>query len=213
MIVGLALLAVLAFVAGFLAARWWSRRAAAPDGSQADDEPLELRGTRAIPSALPARELGTWLAPRLVGSRASREPGENAALPDVGTDVSTTVVWVDGADEALVHLDSVSSRAVGTTLVMSLDLETDETGRAPVIVRFAMGAPDDPGGLVCATDEVPHGPPALVSRWGDAVQAALWSSLLNLAVDHAGQRGASPAAMGIADGRLVMRTTEAEART
>jgi hypothetical protein len=207
------LLALVAFIAGFLAAAWWRRRAPGQEPSQSDVLPCELRGARPIPSAVPVRELGAWLVPRLAGSPASLEPGETAAMPGMDANVPATVVWVDGADEALVHLDSVNSRAVGTTLVMSLDLETDETGRAPMIVRFAMGAPDDPGGLVCATDEVPNGPASLVGRWGDAVQAALWSSLLTLAVDHAGQRGAAPAAMGIEDGHFVLRTTEAGTKT
>jgi hypothetical protein len=105
-------------------------------------------------------------------------------------------------------MDSVKTTVVGTTLVVSIDLETDETGRAPVIVRFALGSPDDRGGLVAATDEVPHGPPELVSRWGEAVQAALWGSLLSLAIDHAAQTGAEPHATGIERGRLALRTTE-----
>lgn len=213
MIAGLVLLAVVAFVAGFLVAIWWWRRAAAQAPSQPGDQPSERRGTPAIPSALPVRELEMWLVPRLAGSPASLNPGETAPMPVIDTNLPASVVWVDGGDEALVHLDSVNCRAVGTTLVVSVDLETDETGRAPVIVRFAMGRPDDPSGLVCATDEVPHGAPALVSRWGDAVQAALWSSLLNLALDHAAERDTAPAAIGIEDGQLVFRTTRAEAKT
>lgn len=191
-------IAVPAFVAGVLLTLWWLRRRRVG--------PRRPQRTP-IPSTMPARELGAWLAPRLSGSPSTLEPGETAPLTAGLADGSPRrVVWVDGPDEALVHLDSVRTRVVGTTLVMSIDLETDETGRAPVIVRFALGSPDDPGGLVAATDEVPHGPSVLVSRWGEAVQAALWSSLLSLAVDHAAQNDSEPRAIGIERGRLALRT-------
>lgn len=193
-------LVLLAFAAGVLLTLWWlRRRRAGPRGPRRTP----------IPSTMPAREVGAWLAPRLAGSPSTLVPGETAPLTARPPDEPLRrVVWVDGPDEALVHLDSVQTRVVGTTLVMSIDLETDETGRAPVIVRFALGSPDDPGGLVAATDEVPHGPPELVSRWGEAVQAALWSSLLSLAVDHAAQSGAEARAIGIERGRVALRTTD-----
>jgi len=142
----------------------------------------------------------------LIGRATILEPGEAADEETARGKPTKRVVWVDAGDEALVHLDSVAARIVGTTLIMSVDLETDETGRAPVIVRFALGTRDDPGGLLAATDEVPHGPASLVSRWGAAVQIALWNSLLSLAVDLAAQHGGEPSALAIDDGRLVLRT-------
>jgi hypothetical protein len=194
LIVIVALLVLAAFVAGVLVALRY------------------LRGQRPgdVPAAVRAADLHKWIAPSLVGTSLTLQPGESlraTANRTADADAPARVVWVDGEDEALVHLDSLTVRTVGTTLVMSIELETDETGRAPVIVRFAMGGPDDPGGLHVATDEVPHGPPALVSRWGQSVQAALWGSVVGLAMQHADQRGARLAAIGVERGSLVFRTS------
>ena len=161
-----------------------------------------------IPSKLRARDLSTFVAPRLVGTPASLELDDPAASV-ASDDPPSRVVWVDGPDEALVHLDSVAFRVAGGMLIASVDLETDETGRAPVIVRFALGGPDDPDGLVVATDEVAHGRVELVSRWGESVQAALWSALLSLCADHARQRGERPAGLALAHDAVVLRDTGA----
>jgi hypothetical protein len=108
----------------------------------------------------------------------------------------------------LVHLDSAKTRIVGQTLLVSVDLETDQTGRAPVIVAFALGGPDDRGGIVATTSDVPYGHPQLVSRWGAVVQQAMWSSLLGLAEDHAFERGLAASRLGIADGRIALEASE-----
>lgn len=193
-IIVVALIILAAFVAGILVALWYLHRHRPGD----------------VPSAVRAADLHKWIAPSLVGTSLSLQPGETVNAGQPSTDIAKTparVVWVDGEHEALVHLDSLTARTVGTTLLMSIDLETDETGRGPVIVRFAMGGPNDPGGLDVATDEVPHGPAALVSRWGEAVQAALWNGVVGLAARHAAQQGAELAAIGVQRGSVVFRTS------
>ena len=132
-------------------------------------------------------------------------PAGPSSVGGVPSGPASRVVWVDGGDEALVHLDSLTTKIVGSTLVVSLDLETDQTGRAPVIVRFALGDGSDPAGLVAATDEVAGGHPLLVSRWGEAVTAAAWSALAGLGADHAGQRGGVAGHLTIDSGHLVLR--------
>jgi hypothetical protein len=39
---------------------------------------------------------------------------------------------VDAADEVLVHLDSIQVRFLDRMIVVSVDLETDQTSRAPL---------------------------------------------------------------------------------
>jgi hypothetical protein len=172
---------------------------------QPEPEPPVVDPDDVIPSTLDEGQLSGFLGVRLRGQPASLETGDAVVVDDATPDAPGQVIWVDGGDEALVHLDSLTSRISGQTLVVSLDLETDQTGRAPVIVRFALGGPDEPAGLLATTDAVAHGHPVLVSRWGAAVQAAVWSSLVALGVDHAGQRGGVAGGLAIGEGRLVLR--------
>jgi hypothetical protein len=102
------------------------------------------------------------------------------------------VIWVDRGDEVLVHLDSISIRISVGVLLVSVDLETDQTGRTPLVVTLALGVPGDPAGLVAVTDELPRGNGLLAARWGQTLQQAVWASLLQVAGDHAAERGLHP---------------------
>ena len=171
------------------------------------DEPPVIDPADLIPSRLDEQSLSAYLGVRLQGAPSSVDVTALPAGPSSVAGASgppSRVVWVDGGDEALVHLDSLTTKIVGSTLLVSLDLETDQTGRAPVIVRFALGGGSDPAGLVAATDEVAGGHPLLVSRWGEAVTAAAWSALVGLGVDHADQRGGVVGHLTIDSGHLVL---------
>jgi hypothetical protein len=87
-------------------------------------------------------------------------------------------------------------------LLLSVDLETDQTGRTPLVVALALGNADDPAGLVATTDELPHGNGLLASRWGKPLQDAVWASLLGLATDHAEERGLAPQSITASAGTL-----------
>jgi hypothetical protein len=112
-------------------------------------------------------------------------------------------VWVDGHDELLVHLDSIATQIVGGSVLVSIDLETDQTGRRPLVVVFAIDTPNT-AGLIAATDQLPRGNGALASRWGAAVREAMWSALLSLANDHASQHGGAPRGWSVAGGHLLL---------
>jgi hypothetical protein len=131
-----------------------------------------------IPDHFSEPELASHLSLRLAGT-----PADGSLLP-AGTAPPLQVVWVDRGDEVLVHLDSTQVRVRDTTLLISVDLETDQTGRTPLVVVLAMGDTADPAGLVVTTDEYPRGNGALAARWGKSLQAAVWASLLGLARDH-----------------------------
>jgi hypothetical protein len=95
-------------------------------------------------------------------------------------------------DEVLIHLDSIRTRILDRMLLVSVDLETDQTGRTTMVVPLALGNATDAAGLVAVTDEYPRGNGLLASRWGKAVQAAVWSTMLSIAREHATERSAAP---------------------
>jgi hypothetical protein len=118
------------------------------------------------------------------------------------TGPAKTVVWIDAGDEVLVHLDSVSVRMIGQTLLVSVDLDTDQTGRTPLIVSLALSSGSDAAGLVAVTDELPHGNGLLAARWGSHFQAAVWASVLGIAQDFSAQGGGVPRSLTISNGVL-----------
>src|SRR5690348_16761582 len=85
-----------------------------------------------VPDSIAGAAIGRLLLPRLAGTAISPAPLP-ASPPE-------RVVWVDGGDEVLVHLDSVMTQIVGAAVLVSIDLETDQTGRTPLVVAFAIGA-------------------------------------------------------------------------
>ncbi len=148
-----------------------------------------------VPDNLDAKLLAAALALRLAGSPADGSATQPpASLP--------AVVWVDRGDEVLVHLDSLRVKIPDRLLLVSIDLETDQTGRTPLIAAYAVGAPNDPAGLVAVTDEFPRGNGLLASRWGQVLQDAVWAGLLSVATDHARARFASPIGITAAKGTL-----------
>ena len=149
----------------------------------------------AIPDTLDETALGALLSVRLVGT-----PADGSAP---GATTAASVVWVDQGDAVLVHLDSVAVRFVGQTVLVSIDLESDQTGRTPMVTAFALGADATTGaGLVAVTEEYPRGNAMLAARWGAVVRNAAWSALLQLANDHADERNLTPAGLTVAAGAL-----------
>ncbi len=140
--------------------------------------------------------LAAELAVRLVGSSSDASQLVNAS--------PTTIIWVEHGDEVVVHLDSVQVRLVTGSLLVSVDLETDQTGRATLVTAFALGAATDPAGLTAVTDDLPKGLGALSARWGKTLQAAIWASLLGLAQDAAAQQGGAPIGLAVTQGSLTV---------
>ena len=133
-----------------------------------------------------------------------------AGAPADGSAVTTTsaaqVIWVDAGDEVLVDLDSIQVRILNRMIVVSVDLETDQTGRAPLIVPFALGGLRDQAGLIATTHELARGNRLLASRWGGILQSALWAALTGLAKDHADERGQQSYAIHALPGRVTLKS-------
>lgn len=147
-----------------------------------------------IPDQLDEKTLTGHLTMRLAGSPADGSPSPSQT--------PGKVIWVESGDEVLVHLDSMQTVILDGVILVSVDLESDQTGRTTMVVSFAVGKANDPAGLIAVTDEFPRGNGVLASLWGRALQAAAWSSLLALAMDHATERSAAPLGVSAIKGTL-----------
>jgi hypothetical protein len=96
-----------------------------------------------------------------------------------------------------VHLESTQVRIQADSVLVSVDLETDQTGRQPLVVALCLNTGADGAGLVAATDELPRGNGLLAARWGQNLQAAVWASLLNMSQQHAFERQQAPLGLSI----------------
>jgi hypothetical protein len=188
----LALILAIVFLLGFLAG-WLFKKGLTPQPLPPQPPPQGPPPFK-VPDKLDETSLGSMLKVRLAGSPAD---GSRSAPSQ-----SRQVVWIDGGDEVLVHLDSIQTRIADGMLLVSIDFESDQTKRTPLVISLALGNTDDPAGLVAATDLLPRGNGLLASRWGRAAQDAVWASLLELAADHAMERGLSPATIAAAAGNL-----------
>lgn len=169
---------------------------AGPAGPPGPPGPPGSVSPPAIPDTLGPSALATLLQPRLAGTPADGSPSTGAATP-------TSVIWVDQGDEVLVHLDSVIVQFVNNTVLVSIDLECDQSGRTSMVVAFAVGTDNTAGAtLIAATDEFPRGNALLAARWGTAVRNAAWSAFLSLAIDHAKERGLAPNGLTLAGGQF-----------
>jgi hypothetical protein len=167
-------------------------------------EPVEICFPLKYPPRYDEKSLGLEVSTRIAG-----RPADGSTTPVVSTARATRVIWVDAGDEVLVHLDSLRVALRNRLIVVSIDLECDQTGRTPLVCTFALGDQADPAGLFAVTDELPRGNGLLAARWGAAVQAAAWNSLLSLVKDHAGERNLAPLGFTATDGALALRAGDA----
>ncbi len=148
-----------------------------------------------IPDTFNQQTLPAALNARLIGTPANGVP--------VATETPRTqVIWVNGGNEVLVHLDSTQVRILDGMLLVSVDLETDQTGRTPLVCVYALGTAGDQAGLVATTDEFPRGNGGLAATWGKQLQQGIWSSILSLSNDHATERKQAPRGVFAAAGTL-----------
>jgi hypothetical protein len=123
-----------------------------------------------VPAELDERTVQAALARRLAASH----------------DEQGGIVWVKDGDEVVVWLDSLSVALEPGAVRVRVELETDQTGRAPQDVVIAVAEPSAPPSLLAVTDETARGDALLAARWGRTLQDAVWSALLDLAGDADG---------------------------
>jgi hypothetical protein len=151
-----------------------------------------------IPDRLGEAALTAQIATRLAGTPANGVPLAAVA----SSTPPSKVIWVDHGNEVLVHLDSAAVQILDRVVLVSVDLETDQTGRTPLVCSFAVGGPGELGGLIAATDDLPRGLGSLASCWGKQLQSAVWSSFIGLANDHAEERNLTPRGLAASSGTL-----------
>lgn len=181
---------LIVFVLGLLAGYWLGRTRVVPLPVPSAPPPPVPPPTPVPTTKIPDRFDETGLSATLQ-VRLSGSPADGTTLAAASAPLQK-VIWVDQGDEVLVHLDSLRTRVVGQTLLVSLDLETDQTGRTALVVPMALASANDPAALVAVTDDLPRGNGLLASRWGRVVQDAVWAGMLGLASDHAAERGLAP---------------------
>ena len=151
-----------------------------------------------VPDQLGEGDLTAHVSTRLMGTSANGVPLVADGAPP------NQVIWIDHGNEVLVHLDSTTVRILDRMLLVSVDLETDQTGRTPLVCSFAVSGVGELGGLVATTDDIPRGSGVLASTWGRQLQSAVWSSLMSLVNDHATERSLTPRALSASAGTLTL---------
>ena len=111
------------------------------------------------------------------------------------------VVWVKDGDEVIVWLDSLTVRLEPGTVQVHVDLESGQTGRAPLDVVIAVAEPRARPSLLAVTDDTARGDERLAARWGQTLQDAVWGTLLAIA-------GEGAAGIAATDGMLLLRMRE-----
>ena len=94
------------------------------------------------------------------------------------------------------------TRLLPRIILVSADLETDQTGVGSLIVTFALGSAQDKTGLFAMSEELVRGHPVLASRWGAIFRETVWAALLAAARTHAVERGKVPTALHPMKGKL-----------
>lgn len=187
MLVLLFLLLLIAFLAGVLISWLWFRKHRTPSPPPCPPPKIADQYT--------ASELAQALSIQLVGTPAD---GSSSSLPQN----HGPVVWTEKGDEALIHLESTQVRLQNGCLLVSVDLETDQTGRQPLVMAFSISNGTDGGGLIATTDEFPRGNGLLTARWGQTLQSAVWASLLKMSQQHAFEREKAPRGISIEADKL-----------
>ncbi|HYK35315.1 hypothetical protein [Alloacidobacterium sp.] len=184
------LLLLIVFLLGvFIGWLWFRRHPALPPPPPPTCPPPKVADQYTAPA------LALALSVQLMGT-----PADGSRVPS--GPISGPVVWAEKGDEVLVHLESTQARLQNGCLLVSVDLETDQTGRQPLVMAFSVSNGTDDGGLIATTDELPRGNGLLAARWGETLQSAVWASLLSMSQQHAFERQKAPRGISIAGDKL-----------
>ncbi len=111
------------------------------------------------------------------------------------------MLWQEGPDALMIDVARLDIRVGAGLITVTIPVICDQLprGRGVVDVDFVVGTPDRPTGLLAAATE-PRGPRVVLRRWGAALTALAWQSVL-------GSIGGVAAAAGIdRDGAALIPT-------
>jgi hypothetical protein len=118
------------------------------------------------------------------------------------------VVWYDHDGDVLFIIGDTVVNLMNGLVLVSLTLQTDQTGPGQVTVPLGVGTASQPVGMTVATELRPRSATALlVDRWGDAATAAAWGALLDVAKTMAEQAGADSNGAPYVPGAMSADTT------
>jgi hypothetical protein len=113
-------------------------------------------------------------------------------------------LWEERGDRVLVHAAAATAEVHAQGIIVTVPLETAETGRATVTVALALASGDESPDCVMATDEDAEGHPILAGRWGAALQDAIHDALLGLLEDEAKAGGGEPLGFHVHGGAVTL---------
>jgi hypothetical protein len=171
----------------------------APPAGGATPELLTLVGT------LSEGAIAKALQPHLAGTPIAPSSSKSTSLPPL-------IVWTDVGDELALHLDGTRVLVHNNMVFVSVDIETDQTGRRNVAVCLAVASAEGRLGLVAVTEAEPRGDPRIISRWGAAIEQAVWQGLLAVVMEHAPKAASDSIVLRAHPGVLAIYTSDASAR-
>ena len=97
------------------------------------------------------------------------------------TTTAPNVVWQEDGHRLLIRTESVAVRSVDGWLLVNLDVQTDQTGRATLQFVFFLGrAAEGSGPQAAGVVNAPNALAAQVAdRWGAELQRVLWDGVLD----------------------------------
>ena len=112
-----------------------------------------------------------------------------AGIDPLKGDPKSLVKWREGDRELLIFPAGVRVQFATGVIAVSIPCSCDQTRPALVHVSFVVGDPNQPAGLIAATDARPRGPAVIVDAWGDALVAYAWHIVLEVVAGVAGEAG------------------------
>jgi hypothetical protein len=112
------------------------------------------------------------IAPAAVESRI------RARLVGLGT--ARHVVWEQDGHAVLIRSDQLNVRSLAGWLVVSIELDTKQTGRQRLELVYRLGTPDRGGtGAAVKINAATKDATALAEVWGDDLQRVVWDAVLD----------------------------------
>ena len=114
------------------------------------------------------------------------------------------VIWQEDGSEVLVHVNTLAAVFHNGLASFTVDMECDQSGRAPIVVRFHLGRKNDLRNLMATREDGPIGHPIIVGRWARPLQDAIWFGMLDLV--SASTSSSEAEGIGADEGHLWIRT-------
>jgi hypothetical protein len=153
-----------------------------------------------VPKARSATRHSFRIANRLTPTSLARSLSD--ALTGPAHTRAAEVIWEDRGSQILLHVGKLQVQLVDGVLVVAVDVETAESGRTTLIVRYVFGSATGEAGLVASSDAMVHGDPLVAARWGSLVRDVIWAAIVRLSEAHATERGRQPQSIAIRRGHL-----------